>query len=83
MGDVRGLGAMCAIEIVKNKKTKEPDPKMTKRILKRAYENGLLILHAGMYSNVIRTLMPLVITDSQLKKALDIIDDSVLAEGKE
>lgn len=78
VGDVRGLGAMQAIELVRNKKTKEPVPKETmKRIAQECVKNGLLILSAGLHSNVFRTLMPLVITDAQLDKGLGILGEAV------
>ncbi|MBI0579387.1 4-aminobutyrate--2-oxoglutarate transaminase [Neobacillus cucumis] len=79
IGDVRGLGAMCAIEIVKDRKTKEPAKDLTNQIIKEANKRGLLILSAGIYSNVIRLLMPLVITDEQLAEGLTILENSIEA----
>ncbi len=78
VGDVRGLGAMCAIEIVKERKTKEPDHETTDKIIKRCYENGLMVLGAGILGNDIRTLMPLTITDVQLEEALNVISKVVM-----
>ncbi len=72
---VRGLGAMCAFEIVKDKETKEPDGALTKKIIAEANEKGLLIISAGTYGNVVRLLMPLVITDEQLQKGFAILED--------
>jgi 4-aminobutyrate aminotransferase/(S)-3-amino-2-methylpropionate transaminase len=77
IGDVRGLGAMCALEIVKDRLTKEPDKELTAKIIKEANSRGLLILSAGLYGNVIRLLMPLVITDEQLREGLQILEDSI------
>lgn len=77
VGDVRGLGAMCAIEIVKNRQTKEPEKELTNRIIKEANQRGLLLLSAGLYGNVIRLLMPLVITDDQLEEGLSILEESI------
>jgi len=78
VGDVRGLGAMQAIELVANKKTKEPVSKETMtRISQDCVKNGLLILSAGLHSNVFRTLMPLVMTDAQLDKGLGILSGAV------
>lgn len=79
IGDVRGLGAMCAIEIVKNRKTKEPAKDLTNQIIKEANKRGLLIFSAGIYSNVLRLLMPLVITDEQLAEGLTILENSIEA----
>jgi 4-aminobutyrate aminotransferase/(S)-3-amino-2-methylpropionate transaminase len=76
IGDVRGLGPMLALELVKNRKTKEPAPEATAAVVKYAFEKGLNILSCGQYSNVIRTMMPLVITDAQLEKGISILDDA-------
>ena len=74
IGDVRGLGAMMAIEIVKDRKTKEPDKDRTSEIARKCWTNGLIVLTAGTHGNVIRTLMPLVITDGQLAEGLEVIE---------
>jgi 4-aminobutyrate aminotransferase/(S)-3-amino-2-methylpropionate transaminase len=74
IGEVRGLGAMMALEIVKDRKTKEPDKELVQSITSRCYENGLILLSAGTYGNCVRTLMPLVITDEQLNEGLDVIE---------
>lgn len=79
IGDIRGLGAMCAIEIVKDRETKEPAKELTNQIIKEANKRGLLIFSAGIYSNVIRLLMPLVITDEQLEEGLNILENSIEA----
>jgi 4-aminobutyrate aminotransferase/(S)-3-amino-2-methylpropionate transaminase len=76
IGDVRGLGPMLALELVKDRKTKEPAPEATAAVVKYAFEKGLNILSCGQYSNVIRTMMPLVITDAQLEKGVSILDDA-------
>lgn len=74
IGDVRGAGAMCALELVTDRKTKEPAAAQTKAVVQECYKNGLIALSAGIYSNVIRTLMSLVITDEQLEAGLDILE---------
>ncbi|WP_075981566.1 4-aminobutyrate--2-oxoglutarate transaminase [Bacillus massilinigeriensis] len=79
IGDVRGLGAMCAMELVTNKKEKTPDKLVVGKIVKEANKRGLLLLNAGIYSNVIRILMPLVITDEQLEEGLEILGESIEA----
>lgn len=76
IGDVRGLGAMCAMEIVKDKKSKTPDKEGVAKIVKAAGERGLLLLSAGIFGNVIRLLMPLTITDDQLEEGLQILEEA-------
>jgi 4-aminobutyrate aminotransferase/(S)-3-amino-2-methylpropionate transaminase len=77
IGDVRGLGAMVGMELVLDRKTKEPATTLTKRLINLCREKGLLMISAGTYSNIIRPLMPLVITDEQFEKGLLIIDKSL------
>ena len=77
IGDVRGLGPMLALELVKDRETKEPAADLAKALVKFCYEKGLVILSCGNYSNVIRTLMPLVITDEQLERGLAILEEGL------
>jgi 4-aminobutyrate aminotransferase/(S)-3-amino-2-methylpropionate transaminase len=82
VGDVRGLGAMLAIELVRDPATKEPAPDIASQVADEAARRGLLLLKAGVHSNCIRVLCPLVITDSELDEALGAWDealDAVLA----
>jgi 4-aminobutyrate aminotransferase/(S)-3-amino-2-methylpropionate transaminase len=72
IGDVRGLGAMLAIELVEDRTTKKPAPGLASRIVEAAAERGLLLLRAGIYSNCIRVLVPLVISNGELDEALDV-----------
>ncbi|ATO30239.1 4-aminobutyrate--2-oxoglutarate transaminase [Bacillus atrophaeus] len=74
IGEIRRLGAMAAVEIVKDPETREPDKAKAAAIAAYANENGLLLLTAGINGNIIRFLTPLVITDEQLKEGLDIIE---------
>lgn len=74
IGDVRGLGPMLGIELVKDRATKEPDKESTSRLARYCYENGLVILTAGTYGNVIRLAMPLVIGDSELNEGLAVLE---------
>ena len=85
VGEVRGLGAMQALELVRSKATREPADEETKRVTQYCYEHGLVILNAGSYSNVIRFLMPLVLTDAQMDEALDVLEAALanVAERKE
>ena len=77
IGDVRGLGPMLAIELVKDRETKQPAADEAKALVKFCWENGLVILSCGNFGNVIRTLMPLVITDAQLERGLNIMEDGL------
>ena len=79
VGDVRVMGAMAGLELVRDRKTKTPADTETAQILALARERGLILLRAGIHHNVIRTLMPLTIPDDQLHEGLDIIG-SALAE---
>jgi 4-aminobutyrate aminotransferase-like enzyme len=77
IGDARGLGAMRAIELVRDRATKKPAPELTNAVIERACQRGLLLLRAGLYGNVVRTLVPLVITDAQLEEGLDILEGAI------
>ena len=79
IGEVRGLGPMQAMELVKDKSTKEPAEAETKAILTAAREKGLLLLSAGTYGNVIRLLFPLTIEDAALDEGLAILAAAVKA----
>jgi 4-aminobutyrate aminotransferase/(S)-3-amino-2-methylpropionate transaminase len=74
IGDIRGLGAMVGMELVVDRKTKEPATAITKQFISLCREKGLLMISAGTHSNIIRPLMPLVITDEQLENGLTIIE---------
>jgi 4-aminobutyrate aminotransferase/(S)-3-amino-2-methylpropionate transaminase len=77
IGEVRGIGAMQAIEFVRDRGTKKPAPEIVDATIKRASERGLLLLRAGLHSNVIRTLVPLTISDALLEEGLDLIEASI------
>lgn len=79
VGDARGLGAMCAIEIVRDPQTREPADTETKAIAKYCYEHGLITVTAGTFNNVIRILVPLVVTDEELDEGLDTIEAALAA----
>jgi 4-aminobutyrate aminotransferase/(S)-3-amino-2-methylpropionate transaminase len=74
IGEVRGLGAMQAIELVRDPKTRDPAPDLAKKLTAYCHAHGLIILDCGTLGNNIRTLMPLVITDEQLTRGLSILD---------
>jgi 4-aminobutyrate aminotransferase/(S)-3-amino-2-methylpropionate transaminase len=77
IGEVRGLGAMQALELVRSRETRQPADEETKLIAQYCYEHGLILITAGSYGNVIRLLMPLVITDAQMDEALDVLEDAI------
>jgi 4-aminobutyrate aminotransferase/(S)-3-amino-2-methylpropionate transaminase len=74
IGDVRGLGGMAAMELVKDRSAKEPDSQAASDVLAAAHHRGLALIKAGMYDNVLRILVPLCVTDEQLNKGLDIFE---------
>ncbi len=80
IGEHRGLGAMRAIELVKDPETREPDPEKAKAIVKRCHDRGLIIITAGVYGNVIRLLMPVNIEADQLSRGLTILEEAFEAE---
>ncbi len=77
VGDIRGLGAMRAIELVKSRENREPAAAPTREITQYCYEHGLITITAGSYGNVVRVLVPLVITDEQMDEALDVLESAI------
>jgi 4-aminobutyrate aminotransferase/(S)-3-amino-2-methylpropionate transaminase len=77
IGDVRGLGGMQAIELVRSQETKMPAADETKKITQYCYERGLITITAGTYSNVIRVLVPLVATNDQMDEGLDVLESAI------
>ncbi|KAA0764451.1 4-aminobutyrate--2-oxoglutarate transaminase [Bacillus sp. SH5-2] len=82
IGDVRGIGAMTAIELVKDRETKEPATEEVKAIMKETHSKGVITISAGIYSNVLRFLPPLVITDEQLEEGLTILEAAIAKLSK-
>jgi 4-aminobutyrate aminotransferase/(S)-3-amino-2-methylpropionate transaminase len=72
---------MRAIELVKDRATKEPAPEETKSVLAACHKRGLLIISAGTFDNVIRVLVPLIATDSQVEEGLRILEDALASVG--
>jgi 4-aminobutyrate aminotransferase/(S)-3-amino-2-methylpropionate transaminase len=81
VGDVRGLGAMRAIELV-HPDSREPASEQTAELVRDCYEHGLIVLSAGSYSNVVRLLAPLVITDAQFNEGLDVLEAGLAAASE-
>jgi 4-aminobutyrate aminotransferase / (S)-3-amino-2-methylpropionate transaminase / 5-aminovalerate transaminase len=77
VGDVRGLGAMQALELVRSRATREAADEETKQVSQYCYEHGLVMITAGSYGNVIRLLVPLVITDAQMDEGMDVLESAL------
>jgi len=77
IGDVRGLGAMLAIELVHDRESKDPAPELVSAVCDDAFRHGLLLLSAGVYSDVLRVLVPLTIADAELEEALGVWEQAL------
>ncbi|MCC7133264.1 MAG: aminotransferase class III-fold pyridoxal phosphate-dependent enzyme [Gemmatimonadales bacterium] len=77
VGDVRGLGAMMLAEFVRDRDTREPAPEETLAIIRRAVQGGVLAMRAGLFSNCVRLLPPLVISEEQLREGLAVLGEAV------
>jgi 4-aminobutyrate aminotransferase len=81
VGDVRGLGPMCALELVEDRESKRPAPALAKATVAAALDGGLILLSCGLYGNVVRVLVPLVISDEDLARGLDILEEALVGAG--
>ena len=81
IGEVRGLGPMLGVELVADRDSKTPAPDLAKAVVDAAFERGLLLLSCGTYGNVLRTLVPLVVTDEELEQGLGILEESLADAG--
>jgi 4-aminobutyrate aminotransferase/(S)-3-amino-2-methylpropionate transaminase len=79
VGNVRGLGAMLAIELVEDVESKEPAPELASAVTNEAAKRGLLLLKSGIYSNCIRVLTPLTLSDAELDEALGVWEEALEA----
>ena len=77
IGDVRGVGAMVAVELVKDRTSKEPDKELTSKIINLCYNKGVIFINAGIFGNVIRFLPPLVMTKEQLEYGIDTLEEAI------
>ena len=77
IADIRGLGAMVAFDLVKDRGGAVPDPDATRRLIERARGNGLLLLSCGLYANSIRILVPLTVGDDTLNEAMSLLEKSL------
>jgi 4-aminobutyrate aminotransferase / (S)-3-amino-2-methylpropionate transaminase / 5-aminovalerate transaminase len=83
VGDIRGIGAMRAIELVKDRSTKEPAAEGTRAVLAACHRRGLIIISAGTFGNVIRILVPLVATDGQIAEGLRVLEEAIAGVTEE
>jgi 4-aminobutyrate aminotransferase/(S)-3-amino-2-methylpropionate transaminase len=79
IGDVRGLGAMLAVEFVRDAAEKTPAPELAEAVIEAALQRGLILLKAGVFGNCIRVLCPLTIADAELDEALDAWEDALVS----
>jgi 4-aminobutyrate aminotransferase/(S)-3-amino-2-methylpropionate transaminase len=79
IGDVRGLGAMVALELVHDPGDKTPAPELAEAVIAEALQRGLILLKAGVHGNCIRVLCPLTISDGELGEGLDAWEDALAA----
>jgi len=85
VGEVRGLGGMCAVELIRDPKTLQPADTEAKEVTRYCWQHGVLTILAGTYNNVVRLLVPLVIRDEQFEEGLCVIEAalaSVAEQGK-
>jgi 4-aminobutyrate aminotransferase-like enzyme len=78
IGEVRGIGPMLALELVRDRETKEPAADVTAKTTAIARENGLMLLSCGLYGNVLRVLVPFAATDEELDRGLEIMEESLV-----
>jgi 4-aminobutyrate aminotransferase/(S)-3-amino-2-methylpropionate transaminase len=81
VGEVRGLGSMLALELVEDRATRAPAGELAAATVARARERGLVLLSCGLYGNVVRILVPLVIADDDLERGLEILEESLAGAG--
>lgn len=79
IGDVRGVGGMIALELVRNAESREPTADDVLAVVKYCADHGVLTMRAGLYANCLRLLMPLTISDDQLQEGLDVLEDGLRA----
>jgi 4-aminobutyrate aminotransferase / (S)-3-amino-2-methylpropionate transaminase / 5-aminovalerate transaminase len=82
VGEIRGLGPMLALELVEDRETKEPAAALSARATAAARERGLVLLSCGIYGNVVRILVPLVISDEDLDRGLEILEEALVDAGE-
>jgi 4-aminobutyrate aminotransferase/(S)-3-amino-2-methylpropionate transaminase len=82
VGEIRGLGAMVGVELVRDRATKEPSADFLGRLMTETQRRGVVTVGCGIYHNVLRHLVPLVITDEQLGEAMEVLAESAVAAGE-
>ena len=79
IGDIRGLGAMIGVEMVTSRETKEPNADYLGNVIRGAMQRGVISVSCGLYHNVLRHLVPLVISDAELEEGLDVLSEAAVA----
>ncbi|HEX8098917.1 MAG TPA: 4-aminobutyrate--2-oxoglutarate transaminase [Actinomycetota bacterium] len=79
VGDIRGVGSMIGVEFVKDRETKEPNEALLGALIQRAMEHGVVAVSCGIYHNVLRHLIPLVISDAELEEGLDVLAEAAVS----
>jgi 4-aminobutyrate aminotransferase/(S)-3-amino-2-methylpropionate transaminase len=79
VGEIRGVGAMIGVEMVKDRESKEPNEAFLGAMVRGAISRGLIAVSCGIYHNVLRHLIPLVITDEELEEGLDVLAEAAVA----
>jgi 4-aminobutyrate aminotransferase / (S)-3-amino-2-methylpropionate transaminase / 5-aminovalerate transaminase len=82
IGEIRGVGAMVGVEFVRDRATKQPNEEILGALIGRAMKNGVVAVSCGMYHNVLRHLIPLVITDDELDEGLDVLAEATVAASR-
>jgi 4-aminobutyrate aminotransferase / (S)-3-amino-2-methylpropionate transaminase / 5-aminovalerate transaminase len=82
VGEIRGLGAMVGVEMVEDRETRAPNRQLASEIVTGTTRRGVVSVSCGIYKNVVRHLVPLVITDEQLAEGLDVLADTAVAAAK-
>jgi 4-aminobutyrate aminotransferase/(S)-3-amino-2-methylpropionate transaminase len=82
IGEIRGIGAMIGVEFVTDRETKEPNEEFLGALIKEAMGLGVIAVSCGIYHNVLRHLVPLVISDQELDEGLDVLADAALSASK-
>lgn len=77
VGDVRGLGMICGVELVEDRTSKKPDQRMAAKVVYRAWQLGLIVFYAGMWGNVIEITPPLILDDAEIDEGIAILDQAI------
>jgi len=77
VGDVRGRGMICGVDLVTDRESKRPDSALAARVVYRAWQLGLIVFYAGTYSNVLEITPPLILTEAEVDEGVAILDQAI------